>query len=151
MKHSQNSKLLRSHQSGFTLTEMLVVMALLGIVMSIVGYNVADRFSRGKMESTKIRMRQMMGYLDAYKLDCNQYPTTDQTLEALVEKPAGAPECRNYDPKGYIPGGKLPKDDWGTEFIYESDGKTFEVKSMGANKVEGGDAYDKDISTKDFE
>jgi len=135
---------------GFTLLEILMVLTLLGIVLSIVGKKVFSGFGQGQVRAAKIAIKQLEGNLDLYKLDCNRYPTTEQTLKALIEAPSGAPECKNYNTAGYLDGAKkLPKDPWDTEFVYTSDGITYTIKSLGADGKEGGDGNNKDISSED--
>ena len=62
--------------------------------------------------------------------------TTDQGLEALIEKPSSGPECKKYNPGGYIDGGVLPNDPWDTPYFYESDGRKFNITSFGADGIE---------------
>ena len=75
---------------------------------------------------------------------------TDQGFDALIEKPTGGRECKRYAPGGYIEGGKIPLDPWDNEYIYESDGKTFTIISLGADNAEGGEGVDADINSKDL-
>lgn len=144
----QEQPLIRNSQ-GFTLTEMLVVIALLAIIGTFVGTNIISKFNKAKVDSTKIQMRQLGTILDQFKLDCGFYPTEEQDLDALVEKPAGR-DCINYDPEGYVKDGKIPKDSWDRDFLYFSDGRTYELRSLGNDGVEGGDSVDADISSKDL-
>ena len=82
--------------------------------------------------------------LDVYRLDNFQYPSSEQGLEALVEKPAGFPEPKNWNPDGYIK--KLPTDPWGSPYVYErADGAAFALLSLGADGQEGGEGLNADI------
>jgi general secretion pathway protein G len=72
-----------------------------------------------------------------------QYPSTDQGLEALVTKPSGFPEPKNYNPNGYLK--KIPTDPWGTPLVYINSGGKFELYSLGADGQEGGEGYDADV------
>ena len=141
---------LKINEEGFTLIEMLIVIALIGIITTWVGSNLIEKFGSAKVDSTKIQMKQLAGVLDQFKLDCNFYPLTNQGMDALIEKPSGR-ECKRYDPNGYIKGGKVPLDSWGTEFDYESDGRTFEIISFGADAQEGGEGNDADIRYSEIE
>ena len=116
--------------------------------VTLVGTQVINRYNRAKAEGTKIQIKQISSYLKQFYVDCNFYPTTDQGLEALVGKPTGGRECKNYDPNGYIEGGKLPMDGFGNPFSYISDANTFEVISLGKDGQEGGEGVDADLSSK---
>jgi general secretion pathway protein G len=135
--------------AGFTLTEMLVVIALIALIGTFATSQIINRFQQAKVEATKIQIRQLGSILDTFKLQCGFYPTQDQGLDALVHKPTGGRECKNYDPEGYIKEGKVPKDAWDNDFLYFSDGNTYEIRSLGSDGKEGGEGFDKDISSKD--
>lgn len=94
-------------QSGFTLMEMLIVIALIGLIGTFVTTNVISKFQRAKVDATRIQMRNLGTVLDDYK-DCNSYPSSEQGLMSLVEKPTSAPECKNYNPDGYLKEKKAP-------------------------------------------
>ena len=117
-----------------------------------------ERFSRVKhdltfpfkaikycLEFAKIQIQNLGGALKDFKRRCGIYPTTEQGLEALVEAPTSGRECKRYRP--IID--KLPLDPWDTPFQYESDGKTYVIRSLGADGFEGGEDFDKDISSED--
>lgn len=142
-------KNLMTDQKGFTLTEMLVVIALIGMVMAFVASNIAGKFAGAKVNATKITMRNLGNILDQFRLDCGFYPLTDQGLEALGQKPAGR-DCKNYDPEGYVKGGKVPQDGWNNDFTYTSDGGKYELKSLGQDAAEGGEGNDKDLTSNDL-
>lgn len=139
-----------SDLSGFTLMEMLIVIALIGIIGAFVGTNVANRFARAKVDATKIQMRQLGTVLDDFRRECGFYPSAEQGLEALVNKPSIGRECKNYDPEGYLKDKKVPKDAWDNNFFYESDGNKYVLKSFGADITEGGEGLDKDITNSDL-
>ena len=138
-------KPLYRNESGMTLIEMLIVIALIAFVSALVGGNVIGKFNKAKVETTKVQMRQLGVVLDDFRRECGFYPTTDQGLDALVQKPVAGRECKNYDSEGYVKGGKVPKDGWGNDFLYESDGNKFTLKSLGNDNAEGGEELDKDI------
>ena len=135
--------------SGFTLTEMLIVIALIGVIMTLVSGNIIGKFNNAKVDATKIQIKQLGVILDDFNRVCGFYPTTDQGLDALIKPPVGR-ECKNYDPAGFIKGGKLPKDGWGSDFIYESDGSKYKITSLGSDGKPGGEGNDKDISSDDI-
>jgi general secretion pathway protein G len=137
-------------EEGFSLIEMLIVIALIGLLGTLVAGNVIGKFNRAKVDTTKAQMRQLGVILDDFRRECGFYPTTDQGLDALIQKPASGRECRNYDPEGYIKGGKLPKDGFGNDFVYESDGNRYKMISLGNDGQAGGSDLDADISSDDL-
>ncbi|NDD91143.1 type II secretion system protein GspG [bacterium] len=139
----------RVHQAGFTLTEMLIVIALIGIVATLVGGNVIGKFNSAKVDATKIQMKQLGVILDDFNRVCGFYPSTEQGLDALLKAPVGR-ECKNYDPAGFIKGGKIPKDGWGNDFVYESDGAKYKLISLGADNKPGGDGNNKDLDSDEL-
>jgi len=150
MKTFRNAlKQLPTNQAGFTLTEMLIVIALIGIIMTLVSGNIIGKFNSAKVDSTKIQMKQLGVILDDFNRVCGFYPTTDQGLDALIKAPSGR-ECKNYDPDGFIKGGKVPKDGWGNDFMYESDGGKYKLISLGGDNKPGGEGNDKDLSSDEI-
>ena len=100
--------------SGFTLIEVMVVVIILGILAAIVVPRVMDRPDDARITKARQDIRALERALNLYKLDNFVYPTTDQGLEALVTKPAGTPEPKNW--KRYMD--RLPKDPWGNTYVY---------------------------------
>ena len=138
---------LLTNEAGFSLIEIMIVVMIMGILIGLVGPKVMSSFARAKADTTKVQMKQIATTLKNYRLDCNLYPTTDQGLEALLAAPTTGNTCRNFAPGGYM--NKLPKDAWDKDFLYSSDGTTFEIKSLGADMKEGGKDYDADIIVTD--
>jgi len=85
----------RAHAAGFTLIEVMVVVVILGILAAIVVPRVMDRPDVARITKAKQDIRAIESALNLYKLDNYSYPTTDQGLEALVQKPQGEPEPLN--------------------------------------------------------
>jgi general secretion pathway protein G len=135
---------------GFTLTEMLIVMAIIALIGTFVTGQVISRFNEAKVSGTKTQIRLLGGILDDFRRACGFYPTTDQGLDALVKKPSAGRECKNYDPEGYVKG-KVPKDGFDNEFGYESDGNKYVITSYGNDGKAGGEGIDKDISSADLD
>lgn len=138
-------------QAGMSLIEILVALTLLGLAGTFIVGQVFDQQQQGEMDSAKIQIRALGDRLREFRRDCGVYPTTEQGLDALVSKPEGGTrECKRYPPNGYIDGGKVPKDPWDGDFIYESDGKTYSIISYGNDGAEGGEGADADINSKDL-
>lgn len=146
---SNIQKIIKS-QAGMSLIEILIALTLLALAGTFVGGRVFEQLQEGKVSSARIQIKSLGDRLKEFRRDCNFLPTTDMGLDALINKPEGGRDCKRYAPGGYIQDGKVPQDPWDTEFIYESDGKTFEIKSLGADNAEGGEGSDADISSKDL-
>lgn len=122
-------------QKGFTLIELLVVIVILGILAAIIVPRITGRVDEARIEATKVQMKAIKDALEQYKLDNGFYPTTEQGLRALVEKPTTPPVPQRW--RQYLD--KLPKDAWDRDFIYMSPGvgRPFELRSMGPDGKEG--------------
>lgn len=133
-------------QSGFTLLEVMVVVVILGILASFVVPNLLGNKEKADQQKAVTDIVALENALDMYKLDNSVYPTTDQGLDALVSKPTGSPEPRNYREGGYIR--RLPNDPWGGDYQYLSPGDhgTVDIFTLGSDGQEGGD----DGATKDI-
>ncbi|MBY0518360.1 MAG: type II secretion system major pseudopilin GspG [Bacteriovoracaceae bacterium] len=142
---------MRMNQAGMSILEILIALTLLGLAGTFVAGKVFENLQDGKVQTTKIQIKSLSDRLKEFRRDCGFFPTTDQGLDALINKPeGGGRDCKRYSPAGYIDGGKIPVDPWDAEYLYESDGKTFTITSLGADNAEGGEGYDADISSKDF-
>ncbi|MEM1436300.1 MAG: type II secretion system major pseudopilin GspG [Pseudomonadota bacterium] len=133
---------------GFTLIEILVVVVIIGILGALVVPNFLSKPDQARVTAAQSDIRAIANALDIYRLDNFQYPSTDQGLEALVSRPTGFPEPKNYSPEGYIK--NLPTDPWGSEYIYEKTGSSFLLFSLGADGAEGGEGLNADISYDDL-
>ena len=134
--------------SGFTLIEIMVVVVIIGILGALFVPNIVGRGDQARVTAVHNDLRSIGSTLDLYRLDNSHYPSTDQGLEALAERPDGFPEPKNYPPSGYVK--KVPTDQWGNDFIYISDGDQFELYSLGADGAEGGDGLNQDIYLSDL-
>lgn len=133
-------------QQGFTLIEIMVVVAIIAILGAAVVPLIMDRPDQARVVKAKQDIKSIESALELYRLDNFNYPSTDQGLEALVEKPTGDPEPANWKDGGYLK--TLAKDPWGREYIYMSPGETgdFDIVSLGRDGQEGGTEYDADIT-----
>ncbi len=144
MRHTSETRL----QTGFTLIEILVVVVIIGILGAIIVPNLLGRPDQARITAAQSDLRNLANALDIYRLDNFQYPSTDQGLEALVSKPSGFPEPKNYNPDGYIK--KLPTDPWGSPYVYERTESAFNLFSLGADGSEGGEGLNADIRFEDL-
>jgi general secretion pathway protein G len=131
-------------QSGFTLLEVMVVVVILGILASFVVPNLLGNKEKADQQKTITDIVALENALDMYKLDNSVYPSTDQGLDALVNKPS-SPEPRNYRDGGYIK--RLPNDPWGNDYQYLSPGDngSVDIFTLGADGQEGGEGANTDI------
>jgi general secretion pathway protein G len=139
----------RTEMLGFTLIEVLVVVVIMGLLIGLIGPNVLGQVDKARVTTAKADMSTMAQALDMYKLDNHFYPSTDQGLDALVNKPTASPAPKNWNQQGYLKGNEIPVDPWGNEYIYYSPGDDklpYEMISMGADAREGGEGYDADLS-----
>ncbi len=132
-------------QSAFTLIEILVVVAILGILAAIIVPRVMDRPDEAKRVAAKADVAAIVQALKLYRLDNGFYPATDQGLAALVQRPASAPVPNNWKQGGYLE--RLPKDPWGSDYQYLNPGVKGEIDvfSLGADRTRGGDGSGADI------
>ena len=130
---------------GFTLIEIMVVVVILGILAAIVVPRVMDRPDDARITKAKTDIRALESALNLYRLDNFAYPTTNQGLQALVERPRTGPEPRNYRSSGYMD--RLPKDPWGNEYQYLNPGTRLEIDifSFGADGRRGGEGIHAEI------
>lgn len=137
-------------QAGFTLIELMVVIIILGLLAAIVMPRVVGQTDKARYEQAKVQMRILEDALKRYKLDSGRFPTTEQGLEALVRQPTTGTLPRNWQEGGYLDKPEVPIDPWGNNYIYISPGQygpDYDLKSLGADGLEGGEGYDADIES----
>ena len=132
-------------QRGFTLIELMVVLAIIGILASLVVPNILGRADDARMTAAKTDVGNLMQALKLYKLDNQRFPTAEQGLQALVTKPNTEPVPTNW--KSYLD--KLPTDPWGKPYQYLNPGLKSEVDVMswGADGQTGGEGVNADIGS----
>ena len=143
---NRSTRLMRS--AGFTLIEILVVIVILGILGSVVVPQLLSRPDTARVQAAQTDIRTISAALDVYRLDNFNYPSSEQGLEALVAKPAGFPEPKNWNPDGSVK--KLPTDPWGSPYIYERFDSQVNLYSLGADGAEGGEGTAADIRLQDL-
>ena len=132
---------------GFTLIEILVVVTILAILGALVVPKLIDRPNDARVVAAKHDLGTLVAALKLYKLDNGRYPTTDQGLKALVEKPSSDPLPANWKQGGYLE--KMPKDPWGHDYLYLNPGikGEIDVMSYGADGQEGGEGFGADLGS----
>jgi len=136
-------------RSGFTLIEILVVIAVLAMLAALVAPNVFQHVGTAKDATARSQIELLGAGLDAYRLDNGRYPTTEQGLEALQTQPATHPLPSNW--RGPYLRKAIPMDPWGNPYIYLSPGEVnprgYDLLSLGADGEPGGEGEDADISS----
>ena len=136
-------------QRAFTLIEVLVVVAILGILAAIVVPRIMDRPDEAKRVAAKADVSAIVQALKLYRLDNGFYPSTDQGLMALAQRPSTNPVPPNWKQGGYLE--RLPRDPWGSDYQYLNPGVHGEIDvfSLGADRARGGEGSGADIGNWD--
>ena len=131
---------IRRRQGGFTILEIVIVFILLAGIMAFVGPRIFEQMGRAKSGEAKIRIQNLAGQIELYKLEVGRYP---ENLEALVRQPAGndrwgGPYAKEAD----------LKDAWGNAYRYTAPGqsKGYDLVSLGADGREGGEGENRDVT-----
>ncbi len=134
---------------GFTLLEVMVVLAIIAIMAVMVLPRVMGALNDAQKKAVKADLASLSGALNMYKLDNFTYPSSEQGLAALVNKPGGQPEAPNWRTGGYIE--KAANDPWKRPYQYLRPGQhgEFDLYSLGADGKPGGEGDDADIGNWD--
>ncbi len=150
MKHTNKMNARGCTEKGFTLIEIMVVVIILGILAAIVAPNVIGRIDDAQIARVNQDLRGIETALKFYKLDNFRYPDTEQSLNALVTRPAD-PTIKNWKTGGYLD--RLPVDPWGNTYEYLNPGNHGEIDiyTLGRDGRPGGEGIDADIGNWDLE
>jgi general secretion pathway protein G len=132
----------KQKEKGFTFFEILVVVTIIGLLAALVGPRLWKRISGGKQVAAKAQIELFGTALDAFRLDTGRYPTTEEGLKALREKPSSVENWSGpYLPK------EIPVDPWRKQYVYRSPGEhgDYDILSYGADGVEGGEGENEDV------
>ena len=130
---------------GFTLMELLVVLAIIGLLAVLVAPRVIQYLSGAKVDTAKVQIERLAGVLDLYRLETGRYPSQDEGLGVLFDRPANAVSWNGP----YIRNRQSLTDPWGTPYQYRFPGEhgEFDLYSLGADGREGGDGEDQDVTS----
>ncbi|MFT6955939.1 MAG: general secretion pathway protein G [Halieaceae bacterium] len=131
-----------SAQTGFTLMELLVVLAILGLLMSLVGPQVLNQLGGAKTKTALIQIKDLEQSLEMYKLDVGRFPSSSEGLSALVDKPGGVAGWNGPYLKADV-----PQDPWKQDYQYKYPGERGELDifTYGQNGAPGGEGEDSDV------
>lgn len=140
-------------ERGFTLLEIIVVVFILSLLAAIVAPKIIGRTDDARIAEAKIQIRNFETALKLFKLDNGFYPSTEQGLSALVEKPLTGQKPQKYREGGYLEQKKIPLDPWGNPYIFISPGVNgdYDILSYGADGKEGGEGKNADIRSWDLQ
>ncbi len=144
---------LLKRDEGFTLIELMVVIVILGILAGLIVPRIMGRPEEARRMKARVQMESIETALKLYKLDNGVYPSTEQGLQALVEAPTVGTLPKKWREGGYLEKGKVPKDPWGSDYIYLSPGLhgEFDIISYGAEGQPGGEGTSADINSWETE
>jgi general secretion pathway protein G len=131
--------------AGFTLLELLVVLVILGLRASLTAPAVARYLSGAKVDAAKLQIQNLSTTLDMYRLDTGSYPSPQDGLRALVQRPAAAQRWNGP----YLRKPDMIKDPWGREYLYRTPGQHAEVEvfTLGADNATGGTGENQDLGS----
>ena len=133
-----------SASAGFSLVEMLVVLTIIGLIVGLVGPRVLNYLSESRTKTARLQIESLGSALDLFYIDVGRYPTSSESLDALVKRPDGVDVWNGP----YIKGGRIPVDPWGNSYQYRSpmEKAPYEIVSFGADGRPGGTGAATDIS-----
>jgi general secretion pathway protein G len=148
MKRVPTAPVLRTSRPGFTLIEILVVIAVISLLAALVAPNVFRHVGTAKDATAKSQIEMLGAALDSYRLDNGRYPSTEQGLAALWETPTTEPRPNNW--RGPYLRKAVPNDPWGNPYVYSSPGENskqgYDLLSYGADGQPGGEDDDADVT-----
>lgn len=135
----------RGAESGFTLVEMLVVITIIGLIMALVAPRVLNYLSESKTKAAKIQIESFGNALDLFYLDEGRYPSTQEGLAALVQRPADNAAWNGP----YLQTGNVPLDPWGNPYVYHAPGQhgRYDIESFGSDGHPGGTGNASEITS----
>ncbi len=138
---------------GFTLIEIIVVVFILSLLAAIVVPKIVGRTDDARIAEAKVQIKNFETALKLFKLDNGFYPSTEQGLQALIEKPTVGMLPKKYKDGGYLEQSKIPLDAWGNPYVYISPGThgDYDIIAFGADGQEGGEGKDSDIESWNIE
>ncbi|HEX4583384.1 MAG TPA: type II secretion system major pseudopilin GspG [Burkholderiaceae bacterium] len=149
MRYLPDSRSIPGPKRGFTLIEIIVVITIMAIMAALIVPRVVGRTDDARVAAARQDIATLMNALKLYRLDNGRYPTTEQGLRALVEKPTVDPVPPNWKAGGYLDSPTVRKDPWGNDYQYLNPGLhgEIDVLSFGRDGQPGGEGPDADIGS----
>jgi general secretion pathway protein G len=132
----------QEREDGFSLVEMLVVLAIIALVTTLVAPQILRYLGSARADTAQAQIRNISSALELYYIDNGGYPATEEGLQALAVAPASATGWNGP----YLKGADKLADPWGNQYIYEHTGAAFVIRSAGRDGKEGGEGLDKDLT-----
>jgi len=134
--------------AGYTLLEMLVVVAVIGTLAALVVPGMVGRTGGARRARALADMRAIAHGLHLYRLDVGRVPTTEQGIAALVARPSRPPVPPRWNPRGYL--ASVPTDPWGAPYVYAATSEsTYSLRSLGADGAAGGTGAGADVELEE--
>lgn len=145
MPSKLNRKCGARSDEGYTLTEMLIVIVIIGLLAAAITPGIIGQLARARARTAQLQIETVAAAIETYRSDVGRYPTSSEGLRALVSSPS--PEANWLGP--YVRSAEALADPWGRQLIYESpdNGSSFSILTYGADGQQGGDAANRDIRT----
>lgn len=138
----------KKSEQGYTLLEVVAVLTLMAALLTLVTPNIIKELKKGQAKAARAQVQSLKNVLNSYYMDNSCYPTTEQGLKALVEKPTIPPVPETWNGP-YLEDKSIPRDPWGEELRYICPGNhnpdRYDLYSLGSDKKEGGEGNDADI------
>ncbi|HEY1405740.1 MAG TPA: type II secretion system major pseudopilin GspG [Spirochaetota bacterium] len=147
---SRTLRMIWTDRSGYNLIELMIVIMIIGILAILVVPRLMDLPTKARIQKAKSDIASISLALSRYNLDNGSYPSTEQGLLALVEKPSSDPVPQNYNEGGYLEKKTVPVDPWNHPYTYRSpgdNGADYEIVCLGADGKEGGEGENSDIKS----
>jgi len=138
-------------RGGFTLIELLVVITILGILATVVTFSVVREIEKAKVQSAKTQISVFVLALQRYASEVGEYPTSEEGLKVLIEKPADERRARGWKGPYLFNTDVVPPDPWKNDYIYQTTDTgdpPFEIICLGKDGVQGGEGNNADISSR---
>ena len=143
----------RRRERAFSLIEIMAVVVIIGLLIALVGTNIRGSLKEAESAAAKMQITHLENAIEQYRMENHRYPTTEQGLQALVQRPTSPPEPIRYPDGGYLRRQKLPDDPWGAPYQYSAPGQhnphSFDVWSWGSDGAPGGTGDAADVGNWD--
>lgn len=138
----------RPHEAGYSLLEIIIVVAIIGLLVTLVAPQVFGRLDQSRVTAAEAQIRMLRSALDSYRLDVGTYPSGSDGLSALITRPSSEQAELWRGP--YLDGGQLPLDPWGRPYAYSADAGdgSPQIVSLGADGRAGGSGINADIGVR---